>query len=318
MEEDQDWNELSDYLNNVQLEDLAQKDEKFIKSLVGKVKERINNTNFNDTKDWFRAIINLLRLSGNFQEINKLFLEAWTIGDKERVDCFLEPNDEENINVLFKDSNGKTCLHYAADGNGDNYDVVDRLLEFDNKSDKYTRTKALFYFLSKESQQSTKVKSIYEIVKRVEKLDLSYTDEEGNNILHHIVNKADKIDDWREIIEIILDNRPDLFTMNNNINVTPETIDIERHFGIVKLMDERKKAQQAFIAKEIKEEAQIKLDQESKKQKQNKNNKKKSGGSGNKKNKEQIIGKELQEENSSSEITETKVSLKNPQQRQTK
>ena len=39
--------------------------------------------------------------------------------------------------------------------------------------------KALYYFLDKESVQSTKVKSIYEIIKEIDKLDLSYTDSKG-------------------------------------------------------------------------------------------------------------------------------------------
>jgi hypothetical protein len=100
-------------------------------------------------------------------------------GHLELVESFFEPNGHDMVDVEYRDRQGKSCLFYAADGKGDNYDVVDLLLQKDMSNDKQHRTLALFYFMSKESAQSTKIKSIQEIFKTLDKIDLTYTDENG-------------------------------------------------------------------------------------------------------------------------------------------
>jgi hypothetical protein len=52
-------------------------------------------------------------------------------------------------------------------------------LSKDTSKDKKKRTQALFYFFKKESPQSTKIKCIREIVKRVDMLNLGMTTENG-------------------------------------------------------------------------------------------------------------------------------------------
>ena len=177
-----DWLELTDFLQTQQFEELIEKNTKFQKIIFKKLKEllRIIGSGENE-KDWYKSLLNLFFLSDNIDELNNLFLMVCQIGQLDIVSSFLEPSRDDQININYKDPKGKTCLYYAADGHGDNYDVVDLLLQKDNKSDKLTRTKALFYFLSKESGQYTKVKSIEEIIKRIDKIDLNYTDEEGKN-----------------------------------------------------------------------------------------------------------------------------------------
>jgi hypothetical protein len=123
--------------------------------------------------------MNLLIISGNKDEVNKLFLDHCKSGHLELVESFFEPNGVDMVDVGYRDSKKRSCLFYAADGKGDNYDVVDLLLQKDISNDKQHRTHALFYFISKESAQSTKIKSIQEIFKRIDQIDLTYTDENG-------------------------------------------------------------------------------------------------------------------------------------------
>lgn len=124
----------------------------------------------------------MLFLSEDKYALNKLFLRACKYGDLELVQYFYDSDTDDLIDIHFKDKENeyKTCLHYAAEGKGDNYDVVDFLLKNENKFPKQMRTKILFsFFLAQESVQCTKVKSIREIIKRIDKLDLDYTDDQG-------------------------------------------------------------------------------------------------------------------------------------------
>jgi hypothetical protein len=198
-----DWLELNDYLQNSQFEELVEKDQKFQRYIISIIKDLFSTIGFSDSKyhlgrllnlpyntsnafcsesnaqDCFKTLLNLLLLSDNNEELNKLFLRACQSGHIEMVESFLEPNGDDIIDINYRDPSGKTCLHYAADGNGDNYDVVDLLLTRDSQIDKITRTKALFYFLEMESAQNTKPKSVREMIKRMDKLDLTYTNSKG-------------------------------------------------------------------------------------------------------------------------------------------
>lgn len=175
-----DWLELKDFLQTQQFEELIEKNTEFQEIILSKLKNLLRIIGWGDNeKDWFKSLLNLLFLSDNTDQLNKLFLRVCKMGHLDIVESFFEPSRDDKININYKDPEGKTCFHYAADGKGDNYDVVDLLLKKDKKSDKASRTKALFYFLNKESESSTKVKSVEEIIKRIDKIDLNYTDEKG-------------------------------------------------------------------------------------------------------------------------------------------
>lgn len=138
------------------------------------------------------------------------------------------------------------------------------------------------------------MKSIYEIVKNVDKLDLSQTDPKGNNVLHHIALKVKDLDeDWVNVVEIVLNDNPSLFDQSNMNGETPRSIDCERHLGLCKIEDNliKEQTKKDNEQKQITNEANNKQKAEGKKDK-----KKKSGGSGNK-NKQ----KEAQQNNKDSQ-----------------
>ena len=180
-----------------------------------------------------------------------------------------------------------------ADVKGDNYDLVDLLLEHSKKIDKRSISNVLFYFLKIGPSDTFKVKSIYEIVKNVDKLDLSYTAEGLNNVLHHIATGVKEIDQsWRNIIEIILKGHSNLMDEENLSGETPRTIDCEKSLGIQRIEQDIFNAKSEPPTKQT--DSGNKPKNESKKLK-----KKKSSGSGNKnkqnKDQNQNQSKELKE-----------------------
>lgn len=78
----------------------------------------------------------------------------------------------------------------------------------------------------------------------------------GRNVLHLILEKAQDITEWKDIIEIIIDKRSDLFYKQDNIDVTPETRDAERTFGIAKLIQEKQSEKKPSV---IKPESETKM-----------------------------------------------------------
>ena len=85
--------------------------------------------------------------------------------------------------------------------------------------------------------------------------------------MHYILKKAVTIEDWKEIIEIILKNQPEIFYTPNSLNEIPNVIDWERRFGISKLLDEIKETQETIIQDEVKKENLQKVETEIKQQK---------------------------------------------------
>lgn len=115
-------------------------------------------------------------------------------------------------------------MFYAADGNGDNYDVVNFLLDKFTASESITCTKALLYFLNKESSKYPKSHSIKEIFKRVDLIDFSIIEKNGEysmrnihnliidtKLLKEIVNKANEIGNWQGVINKIAQINPDVW-----------------------------------------------------------------------------------------------------------
>lgn len=180
-----DWLELKDYLQNVQFEQWIENDRKFQKLIASVIENLLKNNKLSDpdAKDCFNAVLNLFFISGNKNELHKLFFKLWKYNELELVKSFLEQDSDGIVNVYYKDQKGHTWLHYAADGTGDNYDVVDFLLEKTEKFDNYFRTEILFYFLSKEKPpHCTKIKSIREFIKRIDMLDLTIIDDKGKQL----------------------------------------------------------------------------------------------------------------------------------------
>ena len=130
-------------------------------------------------KDWFKTFVHLLPKSSNKEELEKFFLKACKSGHLDVVESFFECEGENKVSINCKDPEGKSCLYYVADVMEDNYDVVDFLLNTDKKGDKNARSRALFYFLEKETVTCSKLKSIKEIIKRTENIDFFYTDHNG-------------------------------------------------------------------------------------------------------------------------------------------
>ena len=131
--------------------------------------------------DWerlFTTLINWFKQFGSKDEINMLFLNACKQGHREIVQSFLDSEGNLN-NIGYKDHSKKSWYEYVADGNGDNYDVVDFLIEHDKRTDKWL-TLTLFYFLSKDSAKNSKPKWILELVKSNSKIDFAHTDKSGN------------------------------------------------------------------------------------------------------------------------------------------
>jgi hypothetical protein len=65
-------------------------------------------------------------------------------------------------------------------------------------------------------------------------------------VLHLIIKNAPNFEDWKCIIEAILNKYPDLLEKPNKIGETPRSLDEENRYGIAKLLDEKYKAQQKF------------------------------------------------------------------------
>jgi len=113
--------------------------------------------------------------------LSKLFLDTWRLGHLELVQWFFTQDEEEDIiDINWRDVNNKNWLFCAADGNGDNYDVVEFLLQKFTDKEKKIITSALLYFLEINNSLTTKLNSIKEIFKRLDLLDLSETDFQGN------------------------------------------------------------------------------------------------------------------------------------------
>jgi len=51
-------------------------------------------------------------------------------------------------------------------------------------------------------------------------------------VLHHILLKTQNLDDWKEVIQEVIEAYPILFSMKNHEGVSPEMIDIERQLGV--------------------------------------------------------------------------------------
>jgi hypothetical protein len=78
------------------------------------------------------------------------------------------------------------------------------------------------------------------------------------NILHHIIDKAQNIDDWRNIIITILDENEGIFYMPNKYGDSPETIDSENRFGIAAIIAERNRLKQkSFEKKSVPESTKV-------------------------------------------------------------
>jgi hypothetical protein len=76
--------------------------------------------------------------------------------------------------------------------------------------------------------------------------------------LHHIIEKAQNIDDWKDIIFIILNENEGIFYMPNKFGDTPETIDSENRFGIAAIIAERSRLKQKpFEKKPLSESTKI-------------------------------------------------------------
>lgn len=71
-----------------------------------------------------------------------------------------------------------------------------------------------------------------------------------NNILHIIVEVAQNFEEWKDIIEPIVDRHPELFDRSNSDKVTPAMNDVERSFGISRFIDEKEKAREKMLEKE--------------------------------------------------------------------
>lgn len=111
-------------------------------------------------------------------------------------------------------------------------------------------------------------------------------------MLHLIVEKAQNFEDWKFIIETILDKQPGIYYMNNKLGETPSSMDAERRFGISKLIDQRERQAQRINEKEVKLELRAEGEAKQKKAKRNEMTKKKSEKSEKSANKEKYMDKD--------------------------
>ena len=95
-------------------------------------------------------------------------------------------------------------------------------------------------------------------------------------MLHLILERASNLEEWKFVIETILDKQPGIFYMNNRCGETPASLDAEKSFGISKLLDQRERQAQRINEKEVKLEIKAEGEAKQKKAKRNEMTKKKS------------------------------------------
>ena len=99
---------------------------------------------------------------------------------------YLIKNNNCVVEIGFKDLHGKTCYEHAADGIGDNVEVIKLLIQHDHRVDKDSLSQSLHYFVQQESPLNSKLKWILEIVKSKSKIDFTYSDKNGMIISKYI------------------------------------------------------------------------------------------------------------------------------------
>lgn len=72
--------------------------------------------------------------------------------------------------------------------------------------------------------------------------------------MHIIIEVAQHFEEWKDIIEPIVDRHPELFDQPNRDKVTPAMNDVERSFGISRFLDEKEKALEKILEKETKKQ----------------------------------------------------------------
>ncbi|CAI2385751.1 unnamed protein product [Moneuplotes crassus] len=238
-----DWLGLSNYCNENEIGQYISQ-EKPLQDLLIRIMETLLEDNINsEAKDCYAFVLSMLlcNLEPDSQEnknvIGKLFLQACGSSQLELVKQFSD-HDTELIDTKFIDSKGRGCFRYAADGNGDNFDVIEYMLNNFEPEDNGIITDALLYFLKRKDLIKIKAKSIKEFFKRIDLLDLCQKDYYGNTILHYMVLSCDKLTNWKDDILTIIKSDPSLFFMKNNEGGSPKTIDAQRNLGIAKLLDQ--------------------------------------------------------------------------------
>ncbi|CAI2373830.1 unnamed protein product [Moneuplotes crassus] len=243
-----DWLALMEYCTENEPSDLIRDDTKFQNLLIRIMETLLKNSLGNDTQDCYKYILSLLLCSLSLEKersrriIGNLFLDACGSSQLELIKEFFTDHETELINIKFCDPDGRSCFHYAADGNGDNYDVIEFILHSFAHKDNYFVTKGLLYFLSKKSLINSKPNSIKEFFKKIEYLDLSQKDVSGNSALHLIMLNCEDAEIWKETILQIIERNPSLYCMKNNEGKSPKFIDSEKSLGISEMIDENSKS----------------------------------------------------------------------------